>query len=106
VATLDQEHPERVDGGGFADAGRTRDADADRLAGVGQQRLHQLARRRLMIAAPAFNQRDRPRQRRAAAGAEVVGEGFDVDRFVTDHRRLRHRTFVILRDFMWPDLEF
>jgi hypothetical protein len=53
VAALDQEHAERVDGGGFADAGRAGDADADRLAGVGQQRLHQLARRGLMIGAPA-----------------------------------------------------
>ena len=50
VAALDQEHAERVDGGGFADPGRAGDADADRLAGVGQQRLHQLARRCLMVA--------------------------------------------------------
>ena len=31
-----------------------------------------------MVAAPALDQRDRARQRRAAAGAEVMGEGFDV----------------------------
>jgi hypothetical protein len=36
-------------------------------AGIGQQRLDQIARRGLMIAAPAFDQRDRPRQRRAVA---------------------------------------
>ncbi len=79
VAALDQEHAERVDGGGFADAGRAGDADADRLAGVWQQRLHQIARRGLVIAAPAFDQRDRARQRRAVAGAEVFGEFLDIE---------------------------
>ena len=64
---LDQVHAERVDGGGLADAGRAGDADADRLAGVGQQRLHQIARRGLMIGAPALDQRDGARQRRAVA---------------------------------------
>ena len=43
VAALDQEHAERVDGGGFADARRAGDADAHRLAGIGQQRLDQVA---------------------------------------------------------------
>jgi len=66
---FDQEHPKRVDGGGFADAGRAGDADADAAAGVGQQRLDEIARRGLVVAAPAFDQRDRARQRRAAAGA-------------------------------------
>src|ERR1700682_6665516 len=32
-----------------------------------------------MIAAPAFDQRDRPRQRRPASGAKVFGQCFDVD---------------------------
>ena len=79
VAAFDQEHPEHVDGGGFADAGRAGDADANGPAGIGQQRLHQFARRGLMIAAPAFDQRDGAGQRRAAAGAQVFGQGFDVD---------------------------
>ena len=78
VAALDQEHAERVDGGGFADAGRAGDADADRLAGVGQQRLHQIARGGLMVAAPAFDQGDRARQRRAVARAEFFGEFPDI----------------------------
>ena len=55
------------------------------LAGVGQQRLHQIARRRLVVAAPALDQRDRPRQRRAASGAEVFGEGLDVDAGAVSH---------------------
>jgi hypothetical protein len=32
-----------------------------------------------MIAAPAFDQRDRARQRGAAAGAEVRGQFVDID---------------------------
>src|ERR1700692_4343567 len=79
VATFDQEHPESVDGGGFADPGRAGNADANRVAGLCQQRLHQLARRGLMIASPAFDQRDRPRQRRAVAGAEVFCQCVDVE---------------------------
>ena len=79
MAALDQEHPEPVDGGGFTDPGRAGDADPNSLAGIGQQRLHQIARRGLMIAAPAFDQRDRPRQRRAASGAKVLGQAADVD---------------------------
>ena len=43
-----------------------------------QQRLHQIARRGLMVGAPALDQRDRARQRRAVAGAEVSGEFLDV----------------------------
>lgn len=31
-----------------------------------------------MVAAPALDQRDRPRQRSAVAGAELLGEGVDV----------------------------
>jgi hypothetical protein len=79
VAALDQEDPKPVDGGGFTDPRRTRDADTHGVAGVGQQPLHQIARRRLMIAAPAFDQRDGPRQRRAASGAKILGQGADVD---------------------------
>ncbi|MGY4344106.1 hypothetical protein ACVWXM_000570 [Bradyrhizobium sp. GM7.3] len=78
MTLFDQMDAERVDGGGFADAGRAGDADAERSAGVRQEHLHQLARQRLMVAAPALDQRDGPRQRRAAAGAKVMGEGFDV----------------------------
>ena len=55
------------------------------LAGIGQQRLHQIARRGLMIAAPAFDQRDRARQRRAVAGAEVVRQLADVGRTTAGH---------------------
>jgi len=65
VAALDQEHPEPIDGGGFSDPGRTGDADPDCRASVGQQRLHQFARGGLVVAAPAFDQGDRARQRRA-----------------------------------------
>ena len=83
MASFDQEHAERVDGGGFADARRAGDADARRLAGIGQKRLDQVARRRLMVATPAFDQRDRARQRRAAAGAELFLEDIDVDAGVT-----------------------
>src|SRR6185295_1024608 len=78
VAAPDQEHAELVDGGGFTDAGRAGNADADRLAGVRQQRLHQITRRGLVIAAATFDQRDRPRQRRAVAGAEFFGEFPDI----------------------------
>jgi hypothetical protein len=55
VAALDQERAQDIDGGRFTDAGRAGDADPDGTAGVGQQRLHQIARRSLMIAAPAFD---------------------------------------------------
>ena len=78
VAALDQKRPERIDGGGFAHPRRAGDADPDGLAGVGQKRLHQIARCRLMIAAPAFDQRDRPSQRRPVACAQLFGYGFDV----------------------------
>jgi len=80
VAALDQEHAQRIDGGRFSDAGRAGDADPHRRAGVGQQRLHQLARRGLVIATPALDQRDRPRQRGAVTGTEVTGEGGGVRR--------------------------
>ena len=79
MAALDQEQAERVDGGGFADAGRAGDADAHRLAGIAQQRLHQLARGGLMVGAPALDQRDRPRQCCALAGTEVLGQRLDVE---------------------------
>jgi len=79
VAALDQEHPEHIDGGGLAHSRRAGDADTDRLAGLGQQRLHQIACRDLMIATPALDQRDRARQRRPAAGAEVFCQSQDVD---------------------------
>src|SRR5882724_4128534 len=79
VAALDQEHAERIDGGGFSDPRRAGDADPDGLAGMWQQRLHQIARCRLMIAAPAFDQRDRPRQRRPMACAQLFGHGLDVE---------------------------
>ncbi|MFK4621029.1 hypothetical protein ABIF50_004335 [Bradyrhizobium diazoefficiens] len=55
MALLDQIGAERVDGGGLADPGRAGDADAKRLAGVRQQHLHQLARQRLVVAAPALH---------------------------------------------------
>jgi len=42
-----------------------------------------------MIAAPALDQRDRPRQRRAAAGTEVFGEGLgDAGRLYSRHMPL------------------
>ena len=45
-----------------------------------QQGLHQIARGGLMVAAPALDQRDGARQRRAVAGTEVLGDGLDVQR--------------------------
>ena len=67
------------------DSGRAGNADADRLAGIGQQRLHQFARRGLVIAAPALDQRDCPRQRRAVTRADVVGEPVDVRHLACGH---------------------
>src|SRR5206468_5294914 len=77
-AAVEQEHAEPANGRGFADPRRAGNADAYRLAGVGQQRLHQFARRRLVIAAPALDQGDRPRQGGAVAGAEFFGEFPDI----------------------------
>jgi hypothetical protein len=74
VALCDQRHPERIDGGGFTDARRAGDADADRVARQRKQLLHQIARLRLMIGAAAFYQRNGAGQRRAVAGANVGGE--------------------------------
>ena len=85
VTAFDQERPEHVDGGGLADAGRTGDADADRLAGIGQQRLQQIARRGLMVGAPAFDQRDRARQRRAAAAAQLLCQLADIELATSGH---------------------
>ena len=69
--------------------GRAGDADARRLAGLGQQLLHQPVRLCLMVGALALDQRDRARERRAVAGAQALdGEGWDVG------RRSGHRAAV------------
>ena len=62
----------------LADARRAGDADADGLAGVGKQLLHQLMRLVLVIGALALDQRDGARQHGAVAVADAAGESGDV----------------------------
>ena len=71
---------ERIDGGRLADARHAGDADANGLAGRRQQILHELPRRRLVVAAPALDQRDGARDdgalaRQNAARAERARSG-------------------------------
>src|SRR4030095_3940235 len=57
-----------------ADAGRARDAEADRLAGLGHHEVEQLLRLQPVILAPRFHQRDAARQGATVAGFYLVGE--------------------------------
>jgi len=85
VAALDQERAKRVDGSGFSDPRRAGDSDPDGLAGFGQQRLDQFARGGLVIAAPALDQRDRTRERRALACAQLLGQFANIWLATADH---------------------
>ena len=78
AARVEQMGPECVDRGRFADARRARDADADRPAGCGKERLHKRAGCLAVVGALAFDERDRARQGGALAGAHRFGEGVDV----------------------------
>ena len=53
-------------------------SDPQRTAGLRQQLLHQLPRRRLVVGARALDQGDGARQRGAFAGADAVGEAGEV----------------------------
>jgi hypothetical protein len=74
VALCREHRAERVDGGGFAGAGRAGDAEPHRLAGRRQQLLHQKVRASAVIGALALDQGDGARQSRAISGADAAGE--------------------------------
>ena len=74
VALGSEPGAERVDGGRFADARRAGDADAQRLAGIGEEFLHELSRRELMVRPAALDQGNGARQHCAFAGADARGD--------------------------------
>ncbi len=74
MPVIDQILAEGFDEGGFADAGRAGNAEADGFPGLGQQQIEQLFRRQPVVIAPRFHQRDAARQSAAVAGLYLVGK--------------------------------
>ena len=54
-------------------------ANTPRRAGVGQQALHQLVRRPLMVRAFRFDERNGARQNGPFAGAHAADQGVEID---------------------------
>ncbi len=77
MALRDQIDAELIDERGLAGARHAANADADRLARIGQQRFQQGARARLIFGPRTFNQRDGAAERDAVAFADVLGEVVD-----------------------------
>ena len=70
VALGDEVQPELIDQGRLAGAGRAADADADGVAGRGQETLEQGAGARLVLGLGAFDQGDGAGERHPVAGAD------------------------------------
>ena len=69
---LDQEQAQRLDEGALADARHAGDAEAERAAGVRQQRVQQLVGARAVVGARRLEQRDRLGHARGAAPAPAA----------------------------------
>jgi hypothetical protein len=78
VADAGQMGAEHIDRCRLADAGRAGNADADRVAGCGQEVLDQPGGLAAMIAAPALNERNRACQHGAVAGVNAADKAGDV----------------------------
>jgi hypothetical protein len=69
---------ERIDGGGLAYAWRAGDADANGIAGEGEQILYELARQSLMVASAALDESDAARDHRTLPGANAVNQSRNI----------------------------
>jgi hypothetical protein len=78
VAASSQKNTKRIDRSRFADAGRSGDADADRLASEREQVLNQLVRSPLVIGALALDQCDGARKNAPLAVADSTGDRLEV----------------------------
>ena len=75
VALVDHVAAEGVDERRLADAGRARDAEPHAGARVGQDGVEELDRLGAVVGPGRLDEGDRPPERAAVAGEEVVGEG-------------------------------
>jgi hypothetical protein len=73
-----EEAAERIDGGGLAYAWRAGDADANGIAGEGEQILHELSCQSLMITSAALDEGDAARDHRTLPGANAVNQSGNI----------------------------